>query len=55
MHIAFMMFCISKIVRAGKCFGFKQWQLTSKGNSFSRDLGGVKNCDVILEGRSDLQ
>jgi len=35
-----MMFCISKIVMTGKCFGSKQWQPPSKGNPFSRGLGG---------------
>jgi len=46
-----MTFCINKIVWTGKCFGFKQWQLPSKGNSFSRGLGGEsKVCDVIWEG-----
>ena len=29
-----MMFCISKTVRTGKCFGCKQSQLLSIGNSF---------------------
>ena len=51
-----MMFCINKIVWAGKCFGFKQRQLPSKGNSFSRGLGGEsKVCNVLLEEESDLQ
>ena len=54
MHIVFMTFCINKIVWAGRCFGFKEWQLPSKGNSFSRGLGGEsKVCDVTLEGGAD--
>jgi len=36
----FMMFYIKKIVQTGKCFGFKQWQLLSTGNSFSCGLVG---------------
>jgi hypothetical protein len=31
------MFCISRIVRTGKCFGFKQWRLLSAGNLFFVD------------------
>ena len=30
MHIVFIMFCISKIVHTGKCFGLKQWRLLYK-------------------------
>jgi hypothetical protein len=49
-YVVFMMFSVSKIAWAGKCFGFKQWQLTSKGNSFSRGLGGESQvCDILLE------
>jgi hypothetical protein len=33
-HFVFMMFRINKIVQVGKCFGFKQWQLLSTGNTF---------------------
>jgi len=29
-HIVFSMFCISKIVHTGKCFGLKQWRLLYK-------------------------
>jgi hypothetical protein len=50
-HMVFMTFYINKIVWAGKCFGFKQWQLPSKGNSFSCGSGREsKVCIVILEG-----
>jgi hypothetical protein len=35
-----MTFCNSRIVRTGKCFGLKQWQLLSTGNSFSFGFGG---------------
>jgi hypothetical protein len=47
------LFCISKGVRAGKRFGFRQWQLLSVGNSVFVALGGGGGsivCDVIFEG-----
>jgi hypothetical protein len=37
-----MMCCIRKIVRTGKCFGLKQWQLLSLGDSFSCGQGDHK-------------
>jgi len=35
-----MMFCISKIVLTGKCFGFKGRQLLLTGNSIFCGFGG---------------
>ena len=36
----FMTFCISKIVRTGKCFGFKGRQILLTGNSIFCGFGG---------------
>jgi hypothetical protein len=44
----FMMFCIKKLVRTVKCFGFKQWQLLATGNSFSCGLVGWGHKFVTL-------
>ena len=55
-----MVFCISSVVRTGKFFGFEQWQLPSKGNSFSWALGPggdqtfVTKCDKREGWRSIL-
>jgi hypothetical protein len=35
-----IVFCVSKRVETGMCFGFKQWLSLSIGNSFYCGLGG---------------
>jgi hypothetical protein len=54
MYITLYMFCMSKIIRAGKCFGPKQWQILSIGNTIPCGLvrGVVSLCSHFGRGRA---